>query len=333
MKLIAKDQSTVYPPALVAALESRVYKPQSMIIRVSELIGPPLIRYLTMKHWDDLEYDIEREVPAFMGTCMHQVLKKFAPPNTIPERRQWHEVKIEEGNLWVTGEDDLYDVGSKVISDYKQIAAFKFIKRDFQDWENQLNMYAYLHRVNGEEVRGLHIWAFIKDFSDPKSKSAGYPPARCVQIQLPLWNEEKQKEYIEERVKVHLNTTISECTPKERWARKTTYALMRNGRKSAVKVEETMESLENWCRNNNISPRHAPYHIEERPGGDARCDAWCAVKPFCPRFTTTKETTDGTGKKPTKKKAVKKRKDATPAAEASAVEVSGTDGSSSSEGS
>ena len=64
------------------------------------------------------------------------------------------------------------------------------------------------------------------------------------------------------------------CTPEERWAKPDKWAVMKHGRKSAVKVFDSEEEA-----NANIGLGD---YIEYRQGVDTKCEDYCMVNQFCP---------------------------------------------------
>jgi hypothetical protein len=74
-------------------------------------------------------------------------------------------------------------------------------------------------------------------------------------------------------VKLHLQAMGEEvppiCTPEERWATPTTYAVMKQGKKSALKVAQSQKEAQIWLEANGGE------WVQERPGEDKRCHNYC----------------------------------------------------------
>ena len=66
------------------------------------------------------------------------------------------------------------------------------------------------------------------------------------------------------------------CSEEERWASPTLYAVMKQGRKSAVKICSTAEEAQALI---DTDVEHL--YLEVRPGVSRRCEDYCPVAQFC----------------------------------------------------
>jgi len=144
--------------------------------------------------------------------------------------------------------------------------------------------------VEGIEIVGLEIVAFIRDWSAYQAeKSNSYPQAEVEVIPIPKWSKKKTKEFIKERVRIHQEAVADQlmgkelkfCSAKERWKQPNKYALKKEGYERAKKVfdseEEAKASLEEG------------YVIEERKGKASRCEGnYCNVAEFCSQYIEDK---------------------------------------------
>ena len=70
---------------------------------------------------------------------------------------------------------------------------------------------------------------------------------------------------------------IPECSPSERWTTPAKWAVMKEGRKTAVKLCDTEEEALNF-----ISELEKEKHfVEERKGQDKKCSDYCPCAAFC----------------------------------------------------
>jgi hypothetical protein len=65
------------------------------------------------------------------------------------------------------------------------------------------------------------------------------------------------------------------CTPEERFNRGDKFAVMKNGRKTAMRVLDSMEEAELWMADNGGDS------IEIRKGEDKKCKEYCSACEFC----------------------------------------------------
>ena len=69
---------------------------------------------------------------------------------------------------------------------------------------------------------------------------------------------------------------IPPCTQEERWSTATKYAVMKEGRKTALKVCDDRETAELFMKSQT-----GDLYIQERPGEDKRCMDYCPCAEFC----------------------------------------------------
>jgi hypothetical protein len=255
-------------------------KPTSHTIRTTELIGPPQIRRLRQEHWEEIEEDASDRVWALFGSLAHAVLEKHAPLDALAEEGLNIELTTPSGRTWiVTGTPDLLD--GDTLTDYKTTSAWTLVYHDGgrDEWERQLNVYAHLYRAHRFTVSRLQVVAILRDWSASQAaKSPDYPVAPIVTLDIPLWWPEACEAYITERLEAHSQATPAPCTDEERWAKPTTYAVVKAGRKTAIRVLE-----DRACADVLAVELGAGHTVEVRPGESVRCAGYCAVALFCPQ--------------------------------------------------
>jgi hypothetical protein len=155
------------------------------------------------------------------------------------------------------------------------------------EWENQLNINTWLLMKNGWNVQQHQIVALLRDWSKYKAHEPNYPSCQVAIVPAPMWSWEQANQYIEGRVALHQSVVnvsdddLPECTPEEMWEEPTKFAVMKKGRKSAVRLLESQEAAEKYIENNQLDSKHS---IEVRPGSRKRCDDYCSVNTFCSQF-------------------------------------------------
>ena len=92
-----------------------------------------------------------------------------------------------------------------------------------------------------------------------------------VNFQVELYKDNKYFDYI-----ILCDDDIAPCTPEERWADPEKYAVMKNGRKSAVRVFDTLIDAENCAGELGNS-----HYVETRPAVSRKCGKYCLCKDFC----------------------------------------------------
>ena len=266
------------PDAIVQAVKNDPYPQQyTGDISVTRLIDAPQIRVLRERHWDELEEDAADRVWSLLGQVAHGILER-AETAAMTERRLFAKV----GGWRVSGQfDRLAVLPDGTLQDYKVTSAWAVVNGLKPDWLHQLNCLRWLAERNGLAVRRLQVVAILRDWSRGKALGdPGYPQRQVQVLDVPVWPLEESGKYIRERVRLHRAASggrVPECTAEERWERPTTYAVMRRGRKSALRVFDSLESAR------ELAAGESDRRVEVRPGRAIRCEEYCPVAKFCPQ--------------------------------------------------
>ena len=268
-----------YPEAVVKAVQNEMYKPNYDIWRVTEIIDSPLVKKLLIKYWDDIEIDVDDYIySSLFGTAWHKFLSAWEVDAMV--ERRW---SVRYCNTTLSGQSDIYKQSIATVEDNKVVGAFSLVFGQ-PHWDEQLNIYATLIEDCGFPVRKLYINAFIRDWSRYEAakynRKDGYPDRKFYKKKVPLWNRDKREVFINSRLRLHLDTNESyECTPDERWQKKTTYAVMKIGQKKAKRVLDTIDEAKKWVDNQTKDKNKLS--IVERPGECTRCKSYCPVRSVC----------------------------------------------------
>jgi len=260
---------------------SQVWPPQEGRISVSDLIAPPLILSLKKKYWDQLEEDASERLWALLGQGLHYVLQKHTDGEYLSEER----LKVEVYGTTITGRPDLYY--KETIEDYKVTSVFSFLLGMKVEWEQQLNVYAFMFRHYGFKVDKLQISAILRDWIKNKAWfDKDYPSIPFQTIPVEIWTPERATAYVYDRIKAHkLNAEIP-CTDIDRWKRPKKFAVKKAGTKRALAggIKDTKEDAERFAEEylKKIASRKVRLEIEERPEIFIRCKQYCIVRTVCP---------------------------------------------------
>lgn len=248
---------------------------------VNDLIGAPLARRLKMEHWDELKQDVSEMLWMLLGSAVHSVLEIHAPAESLSEEKM---VVNFQGIYQIVGIPDLYH--DHQINDYKITSVYSFLLGDKPEWTNQCNVYAFLFREQGFKVDGLNIHAILRDWQQSKAmRDSDYPKIPFHTVKLPLWSHWDSLKYVNDRVEAHAAAEnmpiqdIAPCTDDERWARPTTWAVVKEGRKSALRVLDSQEKAECWLQAQKDTKGLS---VEIRPGEYMKCQNYCVVRDVCP---------------------------------------------------
>ena len=130
--------------------------------------------------------------------------------------------------------------------------------------------------------------AILRDWSLFQTmKSDNYPKKQVAMIPIRRWTEEEQDNYVRERIKIHQNaekvSKLPLCTATERWRKEDQFAVMKSGRKSAIRLLDTRQLALDYLKSQNMV-EGVGCSIVERKGEDVRCQHYCKVNEFCDYF-------------------------------------------------
>ncbi len=235
---------------------------------------------LNDRHFDEIEVDAADNVWAVWGTAVHALLES-QPDNNFHEEK----FKVPVGNSFVTGQIDSYDMENGIIYDWKTASTWKVQLNDFEDWRRQGMTYAWLLKKSGFEVRRCEFVALLKDHSKSKAaKDSNYPQSPVFKYGFDVTADELEKTEariiakvaeIESAYKLQ-DDQIAPCSAEERWADGEKWAVMKNGRKSAVKLFDSQQEADAMA--GELGNAH---YVEHREPVSRKCEDYCICKEFC----------------------------------------------------
>jgi hypothetical protein len=303
------------PEALVAAVRNDPYDKGDADFSVTELVTPPLMWHLERKHDDEIEVDAADRVYALLGQSVHAILERERPENGDIEHevRLTREIEVDGVTYKVTGQLDRIDHAKRIVEDYKVTSVWKDVLEGggpvtdvgwcLQNW-----LYRWLlqgsDRARSHGTGNAHnllyggrIVMIFRDWSKRKAKygsarGRNYYPQSPAVVRSPLTAVEDGNlstpnkvfteaglggdNIIKHLIREHLAAKPRECSPKERWARETKYALVH---------KKGARSRKNFTSRAEAEAAKKPGEkVEVRPGQDVRCEDYCNVKRWCPRM-------------------------------------------------
>ena len=267
------------PEAIVKACSRERHSKPGEISATTLLKGMKEV-ILTERHWDELSADAADQLWALWGTTAHAILESEGA-NEFTEIKLKHEIC----GVTLTGTIDNYDMKEGVITDWKTASVWKVIYHDFADWTMQGLVYAWLLYQNGFSVKKCRFVALLKDHSKAKARYGnGYPKSPvCVYefaVTADMMNDAEG--FIRAKIEQYKlmrqlsDDLIPECPEKERWAEPEKHAVLKEGRKSAVKLFESREEADK-----HALALGAEHYAVTRPGEDRKCMDYCACNKFC----------------------------------------------------
>lgn len=236
---------------------------------------------LSRRHADEIEQDASDMIWLIFGTAVHKVLEEGQ--EAVDELKETKiEVMMPNGYI-LSGQQDLYSESLKRITDYKTGTVWKVIYGDWEDYRTQCLIYAYMFKKLGFEVDNAEITMLLKDWSKTKAKLDPSYPQHPIHIQHFDFNDDDfafierfliNKFYEIQGCEKLSDNEIPHCTPEERWATETKYALMKKGRKTAIKLYSNEEDAKAAIESSDM-------YVEVRKGEDKKCTEYCNCCHFC----------------------------------------------------
>lgn len=272
------------PQPFVDLVSEDTYSKGESDITTTGLAQPPKIAELWRRHGDEIAMDCSEKVWTMLGTANHWVLEQIAqrnPERYVAEQRFY----IDVDGVKLGGQIDLYDRETETLWDYKVSSVYKAMSDDRVDWARQGNVNKLLCERNGIFPKRVAILLVMKDWKRKDSEfKPNYPKCAVQEIQLPIWKEEETMAYIRSRINLHslAKVIINEdeipvCTEEERWAKPTTWAVLKEkGAKRAVNGGIYESESEAQAHAKRIGGA-----VEKRDGTNARCENYCPVRKWC----------------------------------------------------
>jgi hypothetical protein len=272
------------PQPFVDLVSGDTYSKGESDITTTGLAQPPKIAELTRRHSSEITMDASEKVWTMMGTANHYVLEQIAlrnPERYVTEQRFYMDID----GVKLGGQIDLFDRETETLWDYKVSSVYKAMSDDKLEWTKQANVNKLLCEHNGIHPKKLAVLLVMKDWKRKEAEfKADYPKCAIQEIPLPIWREEETLAYIKSRINLHNAAKLIEeedaipvCTEEERWAKSTTWAVLKEkGAKRAVNGGVYELESEAIAHAKRISGA-----IEKRDGSNPRCENYCQVRQWC----------------------------------------------------
>ena len=296
---------------------------------VTTLCDSPRVKILEERHNNEIEIDVADMIWLFFGSMAHKMAEDDSGKNVIAEQRFIQKVIGKD----ISFKPDRLErnSGSPVtwtLRDFKFTSVY-ILKAAMegkvkQEWAEQLNLYAYLLSLNGFKVTSIKLEIFGRDWrkSEQIQNASTYPKHPVLVVDVPIWNAEKQQEFLEERIKLYESVEnlpdneLPKCSLEERWASQDRYAVVKKTsaiskssgwRKALPKASyfatrSEAQAFIDEKRKVKIKTKKKPdpekmqklideankvadqLEIEFRRGESKRCEQYCPVQQFCNQY-------------------------------------------------
>lgn len=243
---------------------------------------------LQRRHDDEIEQDAADMVWAVFGSAVHSILENSQ--ETDSQLKENYLVVDMPNGYQLSGIFDLYDDATGTVTDYKTASTWKVIFGNYSDWRKQVLIYVWMLRQIGFPARTGQIVAMLKDHKKSEViRKADYPkhPVVVVQFDFTLEEIEKCGEWLKERFEAIEQAEklpddeLPVCTEEDRWRRPDKYAVVKKGRKTAVRVYDSEFEANERAQMENAQAGKDLFSVEFRPGSDPKCENYCSACEFC----------------------------------------------------
>lgn len=301
------------------------------VFSATEVIDSPKAKVLWNRHKDEVVVDVSDNFHTMDGSAIHYVVEKSnkkagrlseerlyinvttGEVHSLPEGAKligsnWYNVK----HYYVSCKFDNYIDEEFCLEDYKRTSVYEAKGGLKVQRVQQLNIGAYALSMIGFPVKKVRACLFLKDWSaaslkkeETSARQKGwpckYPPIPYAEFEPELWSMEDILVYLRDRVQLHVaaqamkDDVIPPCNAEERWYRGESFAIVKEGLKTAKKVvkvddydsrEQALQTAEVVLQQfRDEKPKDAKlFSIETRPGNDGRCNGdkrYCHICQWC----------------------------------------------------
>ena len=284
------------PIEIIRAVENDSYSKGDSVKSITGLLQPPQISILNEEHSDKITQDISERIWMLLGQSVHSILERAneSELDTLTEERMYATVY----GWRISGQTDSISLEDNTLKDYKVTSAWTVmnaLKDEKPEWAQQLNCYGWLAKQSGKTIDQLNIIAISRDWSKFQYERSGgdYPPAPVTVINIPMWTDEEQQNFIEERVSLHqdaeaeflISGTLPPCSDEERWKKEDTYRVVKAERKSALRVLDSQKKADKYISGHKDEKNLS---VELALGKSVRCESYCPVADFCKQYQEEK---------------------------------------------
>lgn len=266
-------------PFVDAATSDHTYTPKRY--SVTQLLKGTKEAILERRHAGETDGDVADMIWLIFGSAVHSILQNAQESDT-QLKENWISADMPNGYT-VSGIFDLYDDATGTVTDYKTASVWKVIYDEWDDYRKQTLLYCWILRQMGFDAKRGQIVALLKDHSKSKARfDQEYPQHPVVtktwefsDYEFDGAGEWLRRKFAEiEECEQLPDDEIPACTPDERWYKPGKYAVMKKGRKKAIKLYDDKAQAD-------IHALEIGGYVEQRPSSDGKCQGYCSVCNFC----------------------------------------------------
>lgn len=268
-------------PFVDAATKKHEYTPKRY--SVTSILKGTTEAVLQRRHANEIDTDVADCVWMIFGSAVHSILEQSDETKT-QLKENYLTMDMPNGYV-LSGIFDLYDDATGTVTDYKTASVWKAVSGDWEDYRKQTLLYCLMLREIGFDARRGEIVALLKDHSKSKAKYDRTYPQHPVVVMSWDFSEtdfDNARDFVYykfekiERFEKMPDYELPPCNPDRRWNEPAKWAVMKKGRKKAVKLFELKSAAD------FMAYAYGPEaYIELRPEKNRKCEEYCTVSRWC----------------------------------------------------
>lgn len=271
------------PESIYQAIVNDDYDSGNSFLTATQLNKPVQMVKLEKQYEDQIVEDISDNIYALMGKAIHYILEKAESVMIVEERLyavvMGKQISCQLDRLALITKDGGF---TGKVQDYKFASIWQYIYSNNQEYEEQLNVIAYILGRNGYKVSDLEVIMIFRDWQKRKAQyDKNYPQQQVAVIPIKVWTYAEQENFIHNKIVQHESGKF-ECSDKERWNDGDKFAVMKKGKKKALRVFDNYEDAADMITMGKGEI------IETRKGENKRCDNYCRVAFVCSQYKILK---------------------------------------------
>jgi len=237
---------------------------------------------------DDMDEEKNKSAAQYLRDLAREKFPKAFDDSLMIESTLSLDFPVSNDVITISGTIDKFEKKTGILKDYKTASVYQYMYEESRNkWYSQQNVYAYMLRELGHEVKGIKIVALFKDWKKHgMMRSKNYPPSLAMEIDVPMIEHSVVGEYIKRRLEMHLEVFAKNgevlCNGTDRWASADMFKVKKKGGLRAIRNFDKQSLAVRFMEDNQIKYGNK-LSIEYTPGENRRCNEFCPVREVCPQ--------------------------------------------------
>lgn len=278
------------PPMLERALKTDNYSKNTKY-SVTQLLKSDRSIILEQRH-PDYHTDVSENLWRFLGHAVHHFLESGEGSNDLTEERIAYTTACGAD---VSGQLDHYDGKTLTLTDFKITTKYKVLREDYDDYQKQLSILAWLLKRAGFEVKKIQNILILRDWNRQDERKIPNAIAVVEHELLTTISGLSVKEWVDRRVELIERAQklpdddLPECSENYRWATDDEYKVYWNESTAenprSKKNFDNRDDAEAYARELEAKDNgKKTYRVELVSGEKFKRCGYCNASEFCSQY-------------------------------------------------